>query len=253
MDSRPLFEVSIATRGNCAAALAALIPHAAQAPFPVRVVTPGEVTEPRLLETLSRLGCRVEVTYTPRLSLASARATQLEAARAHIMVSIDDDAVLAGDFWKLAHVLDSRHEDWAAPVVRFVQNFREPPPDHTEIWEPTSGRDPRVRRARHRHGPGWVRTFDVGADVQSDQLPGTCFAVKMAAARHLAPELAEWRESRSVDAWMGGKLGLGVIVHDVYAYHWGYWSPAKWDMGATDTTVAKELPDVYSRLQSRRL
>ncbi len=240
------YEVSIATRGDCDAALAALIPHAASEPFKLRLVTPAPPSGAGIIETLGRMGCTVEVTLVDSLNLARARARQIDACRAEVLVSIDDDAALApvGAIRRLADAVSDY--PWAAPVVRFVQNHRNPPVGHTEIWEPTDEHDPRVVSAVAAQGTGWRRVFDLSHDIQSTQLPGTCFVVNVATARQHTALLREWRpDLGSEDVWLGAKLGTGLILHDVYAYHWGNWSPGKWNAGFVASQLAERFPSVY--------
>ena len=69
MDRRlnPDYEISVATRGNCAGVLAGLISHAVHRSFNLRIVTAAHVTEPALLETLVHFfGPTLEISFCPQ-------------------------------------------------------------------------------------------------------------------------------------------------------------------------------------------
>lgn len=228
-------EVCIPTRGKVLAALAGLVPHAAYGPFMLRIITENPLVDPaewRLIEMIQRLGCRVRVELQTQKGNGGARAQAGFNTDAKAIVSLDDDAVLSppGAIPILAGALlgDGDH-GWVTPVIRFVQGFTDPPAGHTEIWSRVSEIDPRVQNALEHQGNGWVRTFDTGHWNATRDLGGTCYAVRPESLRKHADELRAWNPLfGGVDKRLGQLLVRGTVVPNMFAYHFGLWSPQKW-------------------------
>lgn len=230
MMQRPDYEVCIVTRGGgpLGPSLAGLVAHAQYQPFPLRLVYgfyPEDPAVTGLLETLRRMGCRVVLEAQQGDTLGCWRQQQAASAYSTV-INLDDDAALvpAGGFPRLAAA--SFNHGWAAPVVRFVQNFKQSPPQHTEIWERVRWDHPRVQAAVAERGDGWGRVYDLGHDFVTDDLGGTCFAVRSQRWRMVADQLTDWHLGE--DVRLGQLLGRGVTLSGVYAYHFGNYGAEKW-------------------------
>lgn len=243
--SHPEFEVVIVTRGeHLTGVLAGLVPHA---PFPLRLISkrwPSDDQTLLLLETLCRMGCDVAVERQHDSGIGTARAQAAE-SRYPVVVCLDDDAVLvpAGALGRLAEGA-TRHP-FATPVIRFAQNFLEQVlPGHTEIWEPVSRDDPRVKRALEARGEGWARVYELGEEQRTDQLGGTCYAVETNRYRAVAEKLVGWKIGGS-DRYLGHLLGEGVVLSDVYCYHFGRYSYEKWGLGNVERRLLADDPERF--------
>ncbi|OFV89534.1 MAG: hypothetical protein A3J75_04980 [Acidobacteria bacterium RBG_16_68_9] len=243
------WELVIPTRGDVGPVLAGLIPHALSCPFNLRIMAarmPDGPCERGLVETLGRMGCYVTVEQQMRLGAAAARAQAADTSAADVIVFLDDDAVLAPAHSLPLIALGAERAAWATPVVRFVQNFNDPPPGHTEVWDRVDRGGKAVRRALIAQGEGWIRTFDTGESDPTDQLGGTCFAVRREAlvASRVTEGWAVWPSwVGASDRWAGRRLGVGVVVPDTFAYHFGRWSPEKWGAGRTVDALTDTNPE----------
>lgn len=243
-------KIVVVTRGNCTAALAGLVPFAAEytTDLDLEIVTGTPVTEGGLLTTLQHIGARVQVTMQRHPgNLSRVRKQVLEAATEPTL-SIDDDVVLVGHLPTLFDLVENG--GWACPVVRFQQGFDNPPTGHTEVWEPIADDDQRVLDATDARGEGWARVFDTGNLPRStDQLPGAAFAFNdLAVTKGLLQDLDGAHISGAEDAYMGHMLGEGMVTSAVFAYHWGTWSPEKWGQDRVLQRLANSNPKLLAKL-----
>lgn len=263
------WELAVPTRGSMDACLAALIPHAAAAPFPIRVNTCGTTPSTGLLRTLHHLGCPITV-HTTSPGLSTSRLQLLHHAQqagVDVQLQMDDDAALAQHPWQLvAGTLAANlthHVRWATPTIRFWQGHHDPPPGHTEVWEQVAPDDPRLRAAVRARGWGWARTFDHGTPGPTNQLGGSCFAVHVPSIDQPTWQLLEETvgamppgAQSGEDLLLGAVLGDGWHLPHLHAYHHGTWSPQKWDAGQLEGLLLRYWPeraaDLFRLLTSDR-
>lgn len=241
--------IVLLTRGDNATpvALGGLVSHQ---PTTLKVLAGGTVHS-RLLDVLWRLGWDVAVRrqrHPGNYSAILADAVEI-ADEPHVIM--DDDVIPVGDIGSLLDALDATVRPWSCPVVRFVQGFDDPPPGHTEIWHPVDPADGRVQAAKRRRGWGWQRVYDTGLPYRAtDQLPGAMFAVDPERVPDgVCDGLRTWRPGvGGADQYLGVMLGLGTVTNAVVAYHWGHWSPSKWEQDDLPHHLLIHDPDTYAHL-----
>jgi len=228
--SKKDFEVVIPTRGqNMTGVLAGLLQHA---PFNLRIVTrrwPVLHQDRYLLDTLSELGCKIIVEKQNPETLGQSHFQAAQSAYP-VVVNLDDDAVVLpnGGLEKLAY--EATRNQWVLPVIRFAKNLTENNiPGHTEIWDRVDRADPRVQQALRDVHPDWLRVFDIGENVPTKWLGGTCFAIRTDSYKSVADKIQQMTWG-GCDAVIGLLLGRGLVLHDVYAYHYGNYSHEKWGL-----------------------
>ncbi len=238
--------------------LCGLVQHA---PFPLRIVSEHALRDAQtltLLDTLSRLGCRVRLEVGGKAGMGHSRYLSAQTGPEYdVLISMDDDVVMPtpGAFGRLAAAVGP-NVGWATPIVRFAQNFVESTmPEHTEVWDRTvSADDPEVERALKANGPGWLRVFETGHDQTTDQLSSPCFAVGAERFRKAVedPTYRGWQKGAE-DAYLSRLLGSnGVVLSGVYAYHFGWYDlDRKWGGKGVAQKLAFRHPDLYNKLAGR--
>lgn len=239
------YEVVITTLGeNIEGCLAGLIFHA---PINIRIVTvklPTNVHTNYLIEILKQLGCTIRIDVV-KSGLGLGRSVALN-TDFNSVICLDDDAVIlpVGGLNELFE--NSLEYNWCSPIIRYSQNFVDTKslPNHTEIWHRVNKDDKKVQRAVQSYGEGWLRVFDTGENITSDLLGGTCFAVRKQLAQTIAHDqtLINWRNMGNEDTYIGKVLGKGIILHNVFAYHYGHYSNEEWNKSSViDKLVEKDL------------
>ena len=252
------YELVIPSRGGEALgmSLSGLIPHAAQRPFPLRLVL-SYLTLSDLavmaLETLRHLGCEVTVEAVRRIGLSQARWQAARNSPYDVLVMLDDDAVLSPVNGIPLLAGAATQNNWVNPIIRYTSNFLHPDdlPGHTELWETVSTDDPRVRTAVAARGKGWIRVFDTGVNHEVDQMGGTCFAVQREKLIAATETMNEWRWGWGEDLYMGKLLGKGLVLSSVYAYHYGRFSYGKWAVGDLTERMVSADPSFYDNVNRK--
>ena len=246
------FEVVVPTRGNIEAVCVGLLSQAAHKPFPINFVTARLPETPRercAVEMLRGLGCDIRFSLQRREGGAAAWAQGIEELSMDVGVFLDDDAALIPKSALNDLAFSSHGSPWVAPVIRFAANLSNPPEDHTELWGNVRHDNPAVQRALSRYGDGWIRVFEIGEDVFSDQLGGTCFAAtrERLQASGAVETLMRWpKYVGGRDYYLGAKLGVGRILSGIYAYHWGTYTPEKWGMAEMGRRMLYSTPELYA-------
>lgn len=233
------YEVCIPTLGNVDAALAALIPHAANEPFPIRLWTPRPPATTGIVDILSRLGCPVTIEIQEAQGIGNARGGLIATARTPVQIQMDDDTALVpvGALPQLVRLLDKTAAAFVSPVIRNV--------DHQEWLYVGTGTTIPIK------GREWLRHYDIGHNQTTPALNGTCVAFRPDDASDL-DVLDNWpKHLGSEDGWLGGILcrntgTLGVIASGIYAYHWGHYLPDEWNVGTVESYLARHNPDAYA-------
>jgi hypothetical protein len=103
-------------------------------------------------------------------------------------------------------------------------------------------------------GLGWLRVYETGENISTNFLGGSCFAVRKEKALSAATDLLKnWNLSGGEDYYIGSKLGDGICLSGVYAYHFGNYTSEEWNMGSIADKILKNNPDLFGKYAKREV